>query len=84
MKIYIQGYASFEEWRDKGFPGAVSFAHPKTKTAARPQQGNEWKRRGLCRLTTCDKVAKVHGWCEHHWGEHNPIPQRPYLPIAER
>ncbi len=78
--ITIDGWPSFEAWRDADYPGAPSFANPKTSHAARPQQGNEWRRRGLCRITTCNKIGKDRGgFCHEH-----AIPMRPYVKLADR
>ncbi len=86
MKIYIQGWASFEEWRAASYPGAPSFAHPKTKIAERPQYRPD-PRRGLCTWPGCDNVAGGGGSSArlNLCGKHNkPIVQRPYVPLAER
>ncbi len=56
MKIYIQGWASFDEWRKAGYPGAKSF----------PPERKPDLRAGLCTHEGCDNVLGAVGssWAE--------------------
>ncbi len=49
-RIHIHHWPSFEAWRDAGYPGAPSFANPKTERQPDP-------RAGLCTYPGCDHVA---------------------------
>jgi len=49
-RITINGYASFNDWRDAGYPGAVSFAADGERKLPDP-------RRGLCSVHGCDNVV---------------------------
>jgi len=59
MKIYIQGYASFEEWRAAGYPGAVNgntgLRKPKPARRVVPPP------KPSCSVPTCERNA----WDEH-------------------
>jgi hypothetical protein len=58
MKIYIQGYGSFAEWRDAGYPGARSF----------PPEGKPDPKAGLCIKDGCDNVAHAfRPLCNQHY-----------------
>ncbi len=63
MKIYITGYASFEEWRDAGHPGAVSFNADGTRKDA-PRT-----RLAKCRL--CYHSMVRDGLCLSHFKAHS-------------
>ncbi len=87
MKIYITGYASYEDWQKAGYPGAPSFAHPKTRAVK--SAGPAGERAGLCLISTCSKVTKRAGnLCEEHYHlwltSRQPMWMRPYVPLAER
>jgi len=59
MKIYIQGYANFEEWRAAGYPGAVNgntgLRNPSPARRVVPPP------KPSCSVPTCERKA----WDEH-------------------
>ena len=59
-KIIINGYASFDAWREAGYPGARSFNADGTVKEPRTQLAK-------CRLEMCDWSMVQDGLCLHHY-----------------
>ena len=57
-RITINGYASFEEWKQAGMPGAVSFD---AKGERKPDP-----RRGLCVVDDCPSKVVAYDMCNRH------------------
>jgi hypothetical protein len=59
MKIYINGWSSFEEWRDAGYPGARSFNADGTVKGKTTHLAK-------CQVLSCNGSMVERGYCRAH------------------